>query len=58
MRYIVETRTGNSWENTWTEDDVPCSFASEHEAREALDDLMREMPDYDEGDYRIVEVVI
>jgi hypothetical protein len=58
MRYIVETRTGYSWENTWTEDGVPCVFASEHEAREALDDLMREMPDYNEGDYRIVEVVI
>ena len=58
MSYIVETRTGNSWENTWTEDDVPCVFAGEHAAREALDDLMREMPDYDEGDYRIIEVVL
>lgn len=54
MQYIVETRTGNSWENTWTEDDVPCVFASEHEARAALRDLMHEMPDYDAADYRVM----
>jgi hypothetical protein len=58
MSYIVETRFGRTWQHCWTEDDVPCAFASEREAREALDDLMREMPDYDEGDYRIVKVVL
>jgi hypothetical protein len=58
MRYIVETRIGNGWENTWTDDDVPCVFASEHEARAALLDLMLEMPDYNSRDYRIVQVVL
>jgi hypothetical protein len=54
MQYIVETRVGNTWENTWTEDDVPCVFDSEHEARAALRDLMHEMPDYDAADYRVM----
>jgi hypothetical protein len=54
MRYIVETRTGNSWENTWTDDGVPCVFESRSAARAALDELMEELPDYAERDYRIV----
>ena len=58
MKYIVETRMSRCWENTWTDDDMPCVFESEHEARAALADLLKEMPDYSERDYRIVEVVI
>jgi hypothetical protein len=54
MRHIVETRTGNSWENTWTDDGVPCVFESRSAARAALDELLEEMPDYAERDYRIV----
>jgi hypothetical protein len=54
MRYIVETRVGSTWENTWTDDDAPCVFDSEQEARAALRDLMREMPGYNAADYRVM----
>ena len=54
--YIVETRIGHDWENVWTEDDQPLTFATRAEARAELSDLMTEMPDYDAADYRIVEV--
>ena len=58
MKYIVETRFGNTWENVWTDDDIPCVFDSEHEARAEIDALLKEMPDYSAKDYRIVEVVL
>jgi hypothetical protein len=58
MKYIVETRMGRCWENTWTDDEVPCVFESKSAARAALAALLKEMPDYSERDYRIVEVVL
>ena len=58
MKYIVETRFGNTWENVWTDDDIPCVFESESAARAALAALLKEMPDYSERDYRIVKTVL
>jgi hypothetical protein len=43
MRFEVQTRTGrNTWENVWTEDDVPLTFASSFFAREALRDHLND----------------
>jgi hypothetical protein len=58
MKYIVETRFGNTWENVWTDDELPCVFESESAARAALAALLKEMPDYSDKDYRIVETVL
>jgi hypothetical protein len=58
VKYIVETRFGNTWENVWTDDDIPCVFDSEHEARAEINGLLKEMPDYSERDFRIVEMVL
>jgi hypothetical protein len=58
MKYIVETRFGNTWENVWTDDDILCVFDSEHEARAEINSLLKEMPDYSDKDYRIVETVL
>lgn len=55
MRYIVETRVGNTFENTWTEDDAPCVFDTKAEAKEGLAALARMLHDFNPGDYRIVE---
>jgi hypothetical protein len=55
MPYIVETRVGNTFENTWTEDDAPCVFDSKGEAIEGLAELALLLPDFNPEDYRIVE---
>jgi hypothetical protein len=55
MRYIVETRVGNDFENTWTEDDAPCVFDSKAEAIQGLAELALALPDFNPEDYRIVE---
>jgi hypothetical protein len=36
MKFEVQTRIGNEWENVWSEDDVPLTFATSFLAREAL----------------------
>jgi hypothetical protein len=41
--FEVQTRTGrNTWENVWTEDDVPLTFTSSFFAREALRDHLND----------------
>jgi len=42
------------WINTWTEDGKILSFPTKQEAQEALDDLLKHMPD-DRRNYRIVK---
>lgn len=54
MRYIVETRVGNTFENTWTEDDAPCVFDTKAEAIQGLAELALALPDFNPEDYRIV----
>jgi hypothetical protein len=56
MRYEVQTRFGNDWENCWTDDDQPLTFATRTQAQAEINDLLAEMPDYRADDYRIVEV--
>ena len=56
MKYVVETRMINSWENTWSEDDEPLVFNSKAEAKVALSELAEEMPDFDPSEYRIVKL--
>jgi rubrerythrin len=53
--YEVETlHYGGEWINTWTEDGKILLFQSRAEAQEALDDLLKHMPD-DPRNYRIIE---
>jgi hypothetical protein len=41
--FEVQTRIGHDeWENVWTEDDVPLTFASSFFAREALRDHLND----------------
>jgi hypothetical protein len=41
--FEVQTKLANgSWENTWTEDDKPLTFASPAEAESAIFDHMNE----------------
>ena len=50
----VETlHWGGDWINTWTEDGKILQFHTHKEAREALNDLLEQMPD-DRANYRIV----
>lgn len=55
MTYEVQTRMVNVWENCWTDDNGPLTFATKSEAQAEIDELMREMPDYLPSDYRIVQ---
>jgi hypothetical protein len=54
--YIVETRFANSWENTFSENDLPLEFLSIEDAQSEIEDLIANMPDYLRSDYRIVEI--
>jgi hypothetical protein len=56
MKYIVETRVGNTFENTWSEDDKPCVFETKDEAIQGLAELALALPDFNPEDYRIVRV--
>ena len=55
MRYIVETRVGNTFENTWSEDDAPCVFDTKAEAIQGLAELALVLPDFNPENYRITE---
>lgn len=66
-RYAVETCFfDGSWENCWTVDDVPVTFATRAEAEAELKSYLADVADavaagdmcdgYDRDDFRIVEV--
>jgi hypothetical protein len=38
--FEVQTRIGNAWENVWTEDDAPLTFAALVDAEVALLDFL------------------
>ncbi len=42
MSYQVETKIGHDWENVWTEDDKPLTFASSTAARAAISAHLRD----------------
>ena len=58
-RWVVETRIGNDWENTWHEDEQTQTFASRAEAKAALDEFFDDLKaanmdgGYSRSDYRI-----
>ena len=54
--YIVETRIGYDWENVWEDDGEPTTFPTRAQADQAVIDLLEEMPDYDQQDYRVKKV--
>jgi len=56
MKYIVETRFGNDFENTWTEEEKPCTFDTLADAIVGLNELAKMLPDFCEDDYRIVKI--
>ena len=51
MRYIVETRVGNTWENVWSEDQEPMTFDTEADAEAEIEDALECMESaYRRGD--------
>jgi hypothetical protein len=51
MRYVVETRMGNTWENVWSEDQEPMIFDSEAEAEAEIEDTLDTLQEaYERGD--------
>jgi hypothetical protein len=65
LRFAVETRFIDTWENCWTDEfGQPITFASRAEAQAALDDLLAAVREavaagdmieaYDPDDYRLV----
>jgi hypothetical protein len=42
MKFEVQTRIGATWENVWTEDDAPLTFATPAEAESALLDHLND----------------
>jgi hypothetical protein len=59
-RYEVLTAIGNGWENVWTEDDKPVTFASYDEALtemlEHIADLVEAGMDFNPRDFKIAPV--
>lgn len=66
-RYAVETRFAcNRWDNCWTVDGKPSTFATRAEAEAELEDYLADVAEavaagnlvegYDRDDFRIVEV--
>jgi hypothetical protein len=59
-RYEVQTRMGNTWENCWTEDGTPQTFATRADARAELRQFIKDakacLDGYDNADYRVAEV--
>jgi hypothetical protein len=45
MKFEVQTRIANTWENVWTEDDEPLTFASSFAARAAIRDHLSDCKD-------------
>jgi hypothetical protein len=58
MIFVVETRFSYGWENVWTDDDEPSTFATRQEAQASIDDLIANMQDYSPDDYRITELKV
>ena len=61
MKYEVQTRFGDNWENVWHDDTTTLTyFDTVEEAQEEINDLIEEMElvgmDYDRDDYRIMSV--
>ena len=61
MKYEVQTRFGDDWENVWHDDTTTLTYFDTVEgAQEEIDDLIEEMElqgmDYDRDDYRIMPV--
>lgn len=56
MTYIVETLFTYGWENCWTEDDKPMTFDTREEAQAEIDDIIESGLDYNQNDFRIIEV--
>ena len=61
MKFEVQTRFGDNWENVWHDDTTTLTyFNSPEEAQAEIDDLIEEMElvgmDYDIEDYRIMPV--
>lgn len=51
MRYVVETRMGNTWEAVWSEDQEPMTFASEEEAEVEIAETLEDLQEaYELGD--------
>ena len=51
MRYVVETRMGNTWEAVWSEDQEPMTFASEEEAEVEIAETLEDLQEaYEQGD--------
>ena len=65
-RYEVQTLMSYGWENVWTEDEKPATYATEAEAQHAIDELVGDVADAvelghmselaDPDEYQIVEV--
>jgi len=65
-RWEVQMRIGGEWENIWTEDEKPLTFASKEEAKKELDNHFKDMEDAvkkgdmidmdDREDFRIVRI--
>jgi hypothetical protein len=59
--YVVETEMANgSWENCWSEDDVPLTFKTMEEAQAAIDDHVQSATaaGMDVSQHRITEVAV
>ena len=61
MKFEVQTRFGDNWENVWHDDTTTLTyFDTVEEALQEIDDLIEEMElqgmDYDRDDYRIMPV--
>lgn len=58
MRWRVETKFTYGWENVWTEDDAPLTFATKESAERALEEHLSDLKDagmeHDRDGYRIV----
>lgn len=51
MRYVVETRMGNTWEAVWSEDQEPMVFDSEEEAEVEIAETLEDLQEaYEQGD--------
>jgi hypothetical protein len=51
MRYVVETRMGNVWEDVWSEDGEPMTFDSEEAAEAEIEDTLDTLQEaYELGD--------
>lgn len=58
MRWRVETKFTYGWENVWTEDGAPLTFATQESAERALEEHLSDLKDadmeHDRDEYRIV----